>query len=36
MEAGLTQDDLVDGAVIGEPGGILPVLADPNYNVISY
>jgi predicted peroxiredoxin len=36
MEAGLTQDDLVDGAVIGEPGGIIPVLADPNYNVISY
>ncbi|MCB0997994.1 MAG: DsrE family protein [Ilumatobacteraceae bacterium] len=36
MEAGLTQDDLVDGAVIGEPGGILPVLADPNYHVISY
>jgi sulfur relay (sulfurtransferase) complex TusBCD TusD component (DsrE family) len=36
MEAGLTQDDLIDGAVIGEPGGIIPILADPAYNVISY
>ncbi len=36
MEAGLTQDDLIDGAVIGEPGGIIPTLADPDFNIISY
>ncbi|MGD9755105.1 MAG: DsrE family protein [Acidimicrobiia bacterium] len=35
-EAGLTQDDLVDGAVIGKPGGIVALLADPRFNVISY
>ncbi len=35
-EAGLTQEDYIEGVVIGEPGGIIPVLADPNINVISY
>ncbi|NJP04144.1 MAG: DsrE family protein [Chloroflexaceae bacterium] len=35
-EAGLTQADYIDGVVIGEPGGIVPLLANPAINVISY
>lgn len=35
-EAGLKQEDYIDGVVIGEPGGILRFLGDPNVQVISY
>ncbi len=35
-EAGLTQDDYLEGVVLGEPGGILPFLLDHNTAVMSY
>jgi sulfur relay (sulfurtransferase) complex TusBCD TusD component (DsrE family) len=36
QEAGLTQADYLEGVVVGEPGGIVPFLTDPNITVISY
>lgn len=36
MEAGLTQEDYIEGVVVGEPGGILQFLGSPDFNVISY
>jgi sulfur relay (sulfurtransferase) complex TusBCD TusD component (DsrE family) len=35
-EAGLTQDDYIEGVTLGEPGGIIPFVTDPTINVISY
>jgi sulfur relay (sulfurtransferase) complex TusBCD TusD component (DsrE family) len=35
-EAGLTQDDYIEGVQLGEPGGILQFLSDPAIAVISY
>lgn len=35
-EAGLSQDDYINGVVIGEPGGILPLLLSPDTAVMSY
>jgi hypothetical protein len=35
-EAGLTQTDYIEGVVVGEPGGIIPFVTDPNIAVISY
>jgi sulfur relay (sulfurtransferase) complex TusBCD TusD component (DsrE family) len=35
-EAGLTQADYIEGVVVGEPGGIIPFVTDPNIAVISY
>ncbi|NJP04145.1 MAG: DsrE family protein [Chloroflexaceae bacterium] len=35
-EAGLTQADYLDGVVIGEPGEIVPLLANSAITVISY
>jgi predicted peroxiredoxin len=36
MEAGLTAEDLIDGVTMGEPGGVLAYLTDPDFTVISY
>lgn len=35
-EAGLTQADYIEGVVVGEPGGVIPILSDPSMAVISY
>lgn len=35
-EAGLTQEDYIEGVVIGEPGGIFTFLTDPYIAVMSY
>ncbi len=35
-EAGLTQEDYIEGVTLGEPGGIVPFVTDPAINVISY
>ncbi len=35
-EAGLTQEDFIEGVVLGEEGGALPLLFDPNTVTISY
>lgn len=35
-EAGLTQEDFIEGVVIGEQGGALPLLFAPNTAIISY
>jgi len=35
-EAGLTQADYIEGVVLGEPGGVIPILSDPSMAVISY
>lgn len=35
-EAGLVQDDLIEGVVLGEAGGILPFLLSPDTTTISY
>ncbi len=35
-EAGLTQEDLIEGVVLGEEGGALPLLFAPNTVTISY
>ncbi len=36
MEAGLTAEDYIDGVAMGEPGGVLAYLTDPDFTVISY
>ncbi|MEM8602758.1 MAG: DsrE family protein [Cyanobacteria bacterium P01_H01_bin.121] len=35
-EAGLTQADLVDGVILGEPGVVLPLLLDANTATLSF
>lgn len=35
-EAGLTQEELLEGVVLGEAGGVLPLLFAPNTVTISY
>jgi sulfur relay (sulfurtransferase) complex TusBCD TusD component (DsrE family) len=35
-EAGLTQEDYIEGVTLGEPGGIIPTLTDPTITVVSY
>ncbi len=35
-EAGLMQEDYIEGVVIGEPGGIIQFLSDPGIAVVSY
>ena len=35
-KAGLTQEDLIEGVVLGQEGGILPLLFAPNTVTISY
>jgi len=35
-EAGLTQEDYIEGVVIGEPGGIIPFVTDPTITIVSY
>ncbi len=35
-EAGLTQANYIEGVVVGEPGGVIPILSDPSMAVISY
>ncbi len=35
-EAGLTQEDYIEGVVMGEPGGIFTFLTDPYIAVMSY
>ena len=36
QEAGITPEDLIPRAMMGKPGGIIPLLASPDYNIISY
>ncbi|HZW01671.1 MAG TPA: DsrE family protein, partial [Candidatus Deferrimicrobium sp.] len=36
MEAGLTAEEYIDGVTMGEPGGVLAYLTDPDVTVISY
>ena len=35
-EAGLTQEDYIEGVVLGEKGGILPLLSAPNTVTLSF
>ncbi len=35
-EAGLTQEDYIEGVTLGEPGGIVPFVTDPTITVVSY
>ena len=36
LEAGLTQDDFIEGVVLGEEGGVLPLLFAPNTTTLSF